>query len=283
MSQHNILNHITSRIKADLEFLVAEGLMSRYDADIVSNKLPSADVSHPQANRAASGLASPPSSAVSTPSSERVMPALKKAPPPPPIPAVASIRTMPQAKALWGYNEDGSEPADLSFPAGAIIDIVEETNADWWKGRTANGREGLFPSSYAEKLPPSTSNMAPSFPHSATTPVSSPPDPEKSHQHMGGGGRFSAPPPRGGYLPPLGPQPNQWEAPSPQPAPWAHAGGPPVGYQQPPPPPPPEMGGPEKKKSKFGKYGSQAGSAAASGVGFGAGAAIGSGIVNAIF
>jgi hypothetical protein len=31
------------------------------------------------------------------------------------------------------------------------------------------------------------------------------------------------------------------------------------------------MVGPEKKKNKFGKYGSQAGSAAASGVGFGAG------------
>lgn len=41
---------------------------------------------------------------------------------------------------------------DLSFSAGELIDIVEETNADWWKGKTAKGDIGLFPSSYVEKL-----------------------------------------------------------------------------------------------------------------------------------
>jgi len=291
MSQNNILNHITTRIKADVEFLVAEGLMSRYDADIVANKLPSVAEEHSQSHK--SGLVSPPSSNASTPVSERIAPFKKAAATAaaalgrtPARPAPAPSSSSPQAKALWGYNEDGSEPADLSFPAGATIEIVEETNADWWKGRY-QGREGLLPSSYVEKLPPSSSSSAPSFPEANS--ASPPSDPEKAAMYSGNSGamhpRFvPPPPPGGGYMPPPSQQ-NQWNPGpySPHAQQWSQ-GGPPAGYQHsPPPPPPPEGGVPEKKKSKFGKYGSQAGSAAASGVGFGAGAAIGGGIVNAIF
>jgi len=279
MSQGNILNHITSRIKADVDFLVSEGLMSRYDADIVANKLPAIANDEDNSQRGRSGLASPPSSTASTPSTERVMPALRKPPPPAPV-----NKSIPQAKTLWGYNEDGSELADLSFPAGATIDIIEETNSDWWKGRY-NGREGLLPSSYVEKLPASSSNTIPTsgFPQAASSPISSP-DPAAHYPHHPGG--FMAPSRNGGYMPP--PQQNQWGSPSPQPpAPWTQGGGGPPppqgGYFQPPPPPPEVVAQQDKKKSRFGKYGSQAGSAAASGVGFGAGAAIGGGIVNALF
>jgi len=266
--------------------------MSRYDADIVTNKLPAAIEDHPQPSKP--GLVSPPSSNVSTPTSERILSAFKKAAPPLPAAPVrtpvrpAPVQSTPQAKALWGYNEDGVEPADLSFPAGATIEILEETNADWWKGRY-QGREGLLPSSYVEKLPPSTSSSGavPSFPQ-VTSPASPPSDNEKAGAFSVGQGilgRFAAPPPpNGGHMPPPPPQQNQWGPYSPQPQQWPQGGGgPPAGYQLSPPPPPPEGGVPEKKKNKFGKYGSQAGSAAASGVGFGAGAAIGSGIVNAIF
>lgn len=48
------------------------------------------------------------------------------------------------------------EPNDLTMSPGDIIDIVEETNADWWTGRN-KGRQGLFPSNYIEKLPPDSS------------------------------------------------------------------------------------------------------------------------------
>lgn len=43
------------------------------------------------------------------------------------------------------------DPNDLSFKTGDIIEIVEETNADWWTGRL-NGKQGLFPSNHVEKL-----------------------------------------------------------------------------------------------------------------------------------
>jgi hypothetical protein len=39
----------------------------------------------------------------------------------------------------------------LSFAAGDTIEIIDETNADWWTGRV-NGKQGLFPSTYVEKL-----------------------------------------------------------------------------------------------------------------------------------
>jgi len=42
--------------------------------------------------------------------------------------------------------------------AGDIIDIVEETNADWWTGRNG-GQKGLFPSNYVQKLPPEPSSQ----------------------------------------------------------------------------------------------------------------------------
>ncbi|KAF8907371.1 SH3 domain-containing protein [Gymnopilus junonius] len=66
--------------------------------------------------------------------------------PPLPAPRAASL---PQAKALWAYSGEDSD--DLAFEAGDIVEIVEETNADWWTGRV-NGKQGLFPSAYVERL-----------------------------------------------------------------------------------------------------------------------------------
>lgn len=39
----------------------------------------------------------------------------------------------------------------MSFAVGDVIEIVEETNADWWMGRV-NGRQALFPSGYVERI-----------------------------------------------------------------------------------------------------------------------------------
>lgn len=70
------------------------------------------------------------------------------------------------ARALWAYNENGAvcmsrflrhnsdcrqDPNDLAFSAGDMIEIVAETNEDWWLGR-AHGREALFPSNHVEKV-----------------------------------------------------------------------------------------------------------------------------------
>lgn len=45
---------------------------------------------------------------------------------------------------------------DLPFQAGDIITVTRENNGDWWSGR-CKGKDGLFPSSYVERLPGDTS------------------------------------------------------------------------------------------------------------------------------
>lgn len=45
------------------------------------------------------------------------------------------------------FQDDG----DLSIQQGDIVEIVEETNAEWWTGKL-NGRQGIFPASYVEKV-----------------------------------------------------------------------------------------------------------------------------------
>ncbi|KAF8199668.1 SH3 domain-containing protein [Pholiota molesta] len=55
-----------------------------------------------------------------------------------------------ELQALWAYSGDDAD--DLSFGPGDVIEIVEETNADWWTGKF-RGKQGLFPSTYVQKLP----------------------------------------------------------------------------------------------------------------------------------
>ncbi|KAJ7039552.1 SH3 domain-containing protein [Mycena alexandri] len=171
-----------------------------------------------------------------------------------------------QAKALWAYNE-GRDSSDLSFRAGDTIEIVTETNADWWTGRY-NGKQGLFPSNYVEKLPPSVPSPGPPY-----QPPSGPQGP-----YSGPGGYQ---PPSGGYQPvynpPSGPpQGGQYNS---------YDGSPPI-VGKPTQASPPAAPAPQQppKKSKFGNLGNTLAQSAVGGVGFGAGTfAVGSGIVNAIF
>jgi len=155
----------------------------------------------------------------------------------------------------------------LSFRAGDAFEVLTETNPDWWTGRH-NGKQGLFPSNYVEKLDTSTS-------------------PSQLNEKPPIQGReFSSPP--------YAPQYQQYSSPmGPPPM------GPPVMYQPPPPnqqvaynpymaqppgnvvvEPPPEQ---PPKKSRFGGMGNTLVQSAVGGVGFGAGSAVGSGIIDSIF
>ena len=75
----------------------------------------------------------------------------------------------------------------MTFYKDDIIEIVSEANADWWTGKV-NGRTGLFPSNYVEKLvhpvPPALANLnssSPSNPQQIVVHVHQPqpePDPQ---------------------------------------------------------------------------------------------------------
>ncbi|KAF8515381.1 SH3 domain-containing protein [Hysterangium stoloniferum] len=144
-SSDALLQHIVGRMQADIDFLVSQGVLSAADGHLITSKLPSGQVSDlrtmptPMTSPSPSPFPSAPSLASSA---RRVVP-----PPPPPPPTYSS---QPQARAIWAY--ETQDAGDLSFAAGETIDIVEETNADWWKGRNARGETGLFPSNYVEKI-----------------------------------------------------------------------------------------------------------------------------------
>ncbi|KAG5642559.1 hypothetical protein DXG03_002546 [Asterophora parasitica] len=243
-SQENaaLLAHIVSQVESNVNFLVSHNHLSRADANTFLAKLPTPNSSIATAN---SSLASRVRNmAVSTPINTPTPPAA------PPRPAATQ-----QARALWPYNENGQDSDDLSFAAGDIIDILEETNADWWMGRV-HGKQALFPSSYVEKIrsaPPAPTpySTAPTYtptsanpaPAGATTSGKTPYRPFGAAMHG-----VNNPPPAG-------------------------AGVNSVGLQEAP--------GTEEKKSRFGKYGD---TVRCSILPFPVqGAAIGGGLVRAIF
>ncbi|KAF8802507.1 SH3-domain-containing protein [Phlegmacium glaucopus] len=139
-----LLAHIVSQIEQNVEFLASQNYISNGDASAILTRLPNVDQN-------SSGINGLTSRAANLGIGNRNIP-----PPviPRPVPAPA---TGAQSRALWGYNENGQDPNDLSFAAGDIIEIVEETNADWWTGRV-NGKQGLFPSTYVERLAPAAAS-----------------------------------------------------------------------------------------------------------------------------
>ncbi|KAK7454505.1 hypothetical protein VKT23_011259 [Stygiomarasmius scandens] len=248
------LEHVVAQTRQNVDFLISQKQISPEAGREILSRLPPPG-------------ASDPVSALTTQAQN-----LSVAAPEPrsydPPPSSSAVR----AKALWDYNADGHDPNDLSFRSGDIIEVVHETNPDWWTGRH-NGREGLFPSNYVEKLPP----------------AALPPKPPSRSP--------SGPPPASPYSPPSTYAPNYQPPPGPpigyQPPPAPYGGPPPPTvynpYMNPPAPPPPQpvpaqaQQPPEKPPSRWGGLGNTMATSAAGGVGFGAGSAVGSGIINSIF
>ncbi|KAF9526358.1 hypothetical protein CPB83DRAFT_794937 [Crepidotus variabilis] len=228
-----LLTHVLSQIEQNVDFLASQNYISQADASAILTKLPNPN------NNSMNGLAAR-FSTMPTPG------AGARATPPPPAPA----SNVPTARALWAYNEGGEDPEDLQFSVGDVIEVVEETNADWWTGRF-KGRQGLFPSAYVEKVVQVGKSTKPYKPFGAAyhgvaqplapAPVAPPPAPMHS---------YSAPPPPGAGRNGLGLS---------------------------------EKEGQQEKKDKYGAYKNTMAHSAAAGVGMGAGAAIGGGLVRAIF
>ncbi|KAJ7583607.1 SH3 domain-containing protein [Mycena floridula] len=134
-AQDALLAHVVSQIESNVQFLISQKYISAGDASGFLNTLSNVTTT-PQAAPARTGFLNTISNAV-TPGRRAAPPATK--------PAIS------QARAIWAYNEEGHDADDLSFSAGDVIEILEETNADWWLGRV-NGKQALFPSSYVERI-----------------------------------------------------------------------------------------------------------------------------------
>ncbi|KAG5342945.1 hypothetical protein C0989_005894 [Termitomyces sp. Mn162] len=318
-----LLAHILTQTRQNIDFLVAQKQISHDVANEILAKLPKPGSSVDALAKKTETLAiSAPAPAAHTPAP--TTPAYGQSsysspPYQPPsatgvAPVSASAPTLPpgviyRAKALWNYNERGENPADLSFRGGDLIDVTAETNADWWTGRH-NGKEGLFPANYVQRVASApTANLA----HNAHPPASVPPmqatysPPSASAPYgtapgyssynppaaPGGYGPPSAYAPPGGYTPPGGYAPTGGYTGPPPPVqaytPYASQPGYPPGssdynkdhkegkdHQD-------KDKDHDKKKHKMGGLGETFATAAVGGVGFGAGSAIGSGIIDSIF
>ncbi|KAI9512956.1 SH3-domain-containing protein [Russula earlei] len=252
-----MMAHIVSQTRQNIEFLIAQNEISPLVGQRILSQLPTpSDVALRDLTEQTRRLTVPSPPPLSQSSTEN-----DRSPRPPSVPPPRRISQPPsavqRAKALWAYNEDGSESNDLSF------------RADWWTGKV-NGRQGLFPSSYVEKVsrpvgppsyPPPSETVAVA-PTPSLVPYNSAPSAPYQPAYDG--------PPQGGYQPQPMPVYNQYMGPPGQPPPQQ------VMVQQAPPSQPP-------KSNRFGGLGQVLATSAVGGVGFGAGAAIGGGIVDAIF
>ncbi|KAF9223451.1 SH3-domain-containing protein [Gyrodon lividus] len=259
----SVFAHILSQTRQNVELLIVHNQISEVDGREILSRLSSA------------GHGSESSSVVAlTKKAQRLSMSTAQNSAPIAPPKV-------EARAIWDWTSE--DPNDLSFHAGEIIQIITETNADWWSGRNTSGKQGLFPSSYVEKLP--------QFPPRTISPISFPEFPKsKTSIDLRTGQaepRYSSPPPKQ-YPSPAPPQ----QYPPPAGAPGYHPHpGPPLNvvynsYMAPPsgpsaPQPVPQQQPPQKHK--FGGLGQTMAQSAAGGVGFGAGAAIGGGLINSIF
>ncbi|KAJ6468468.1 hypothetical protein C8R45DRAFT_1018912 [Mycena sanguinolenta] len=224
--------HIISQTRQNVEFLISQRQIPAADGREILAKLPS--VTAPSSFMAA--LERQAQNLLITPPPSTGPPSYPQTP-------AGHVR----AKALWDFNEDEQNPQDLSFRAGDTIEIIQETNSDWWTGRL-NGREGVFPANYVEKLPPSSYNArdtgsAPSMPLFPSQPAYHPPTGPTGYQRQPPTGPPSGPhssgyqPPASGYQPSYQPPPSGPPQASYQPP----SGPPPAPYQ--PPSVPPQQGG----------------------------------------
>ena len=54
-----------------------------------------------------------------------------------------------RAKVTYSYTADNDD--ELSLELGQIVEILDEEEEGWWKGRL-NGVEGVFPSNFVEPI-----------------------------------------------------------------------------------------------------------------------------------
>lgn len=55
-------------------------------------------------------------------------------------------------KAFAKYSFKSKADGELNFKKGTMITVTEEVDENWYYGKTAEGAEGLFPSSYVEPV-----------------------------------------------------------------------------------------------------------------------------------
>lgn len=180
-----LLAHVLAQTRENVNFLASHNYISPADATDISRRLSNSRNSDSlQSSMQALSVVGPTRDSAPSPMRR-------------PVPAFPS--RVQRARALWAYNENGQvsvvvvdlcglltlfgsqERNDLSFSAGEIIEVIDETNSDWWTGK-CRGRQGLFPSNYVEKMDsiPPNPEPVPAMPTAPAAPMQMGPSPYPS-------------------------------------------------------------------------------------------------------
>jgi len=50
------------------------------------------------------------------------------------------------------FDYEPTAPDELALKLGEIVTVTEKEEDGWWKGSTADGRSGVYPSNYVELI-----------------------------------------------------------------------------------------------------------------------------------
>jgi len=67
-----------------------------------------------------------------------------------PKPKPKPVNLLKKGKAMYPYTAQDTD--EISLNQDDIIEIIKEDSSGWWTGRLPDGREGLFPGNYIEKI-----------------------------------------------------------------------------------------------------------------------------------
>lgn len=175
----------------------------------------------------------------------------KQAPPAPQ--SASSTKQVERYRTLYSY--EAQQPDELSFRSGQEMELIDRESDDWLQVRASDGRVGMAPSNYLERIPSAT--LSPSLQQherSPELPLNSPPTSPAGPPFVSGTNLLPKP------MPPTFPPPShgapgssRFPSPSAAVAPSFKASG--SGYSNasngvPAAPPPPPVGGP--KPSNYG-------------------------------
>lgn len=61
-------------------------------------------------------------------------------------PSVTNAGPLRRAKVLYDF--EASESNELALRAGERVEVLDDTDSNWWKGRNAQGSQGYFPAAF---------------------------------------------------------------------------------------------------------------------------------------
>ena len=70
---------------------------------------------------------------------------------------VGAISEAPEKSKTWvvaSYDYEAQGDQELTLQAGDLIDVLEQEDDTWWRGRGPKGDEGMFPVDFTEPYNP---------------------------------------------------------------------------------------------------------------------------------